>query len=263
MIVRNFLTAGLLGIAVWTGIAVACKTEPVHAETLYTNPDTGYEAVIEDEADLLSDSEEADLADILMKVTEYSNAAFVAIDENPYYNTQRYAEGYSDDTFGGSSAVVFVVDMDNRYLYLDSTGAARGRITSSYADTITDNVYRYASDGDYYSCAYETFDQVYTLMRGEKIAQPMKYISNVLLAVAIAMLINFFAVIAFSKKRKASAKELISGIYSKYKVTDTRAAFVNQTKTYSPQSSGSGGSSGGSSGGGGGGGGHSGGGHSF
>ena len=263
MIVHKYLTAGVIGIAVWMGVYVTCTTEPVNAETLYTNPDTGYEAVVEDEADLLSDSEEDDLCDILKKVTEYSNAAFAAIDENPYYNTQRYAESYSDDTFGGSSAVVFIVDMDNRYLYLDSTGAARRRITSSYADTITDNVYKYASDVDYFSCAYETFDQVYTLMQGEKIAQPMKYISNILLAVAIAMLINFFAVIAFSKKRKASAKELVSGIYSKYKVTDTRASFVNQTKTYSPQSSGGGGSSGGSSGGGGGGGGHSGGGHSF
>jgi uncharacterized protein len=210
----------------------------------------------------LTDSEEQELADLLLDVTDYCNAAVVTLSYNPSYNTQRYAETYSEDRFYGQSAVVFVVDMDNRYLYLDSSGAARRRITSAYADTITDNVYRYATDGDYYTCTYKTFDQVCTLMRGQRIAQPMKYISNALLAIALAMLINFIVVKIKSGKRKASNRELISGIYSSYQLHDAESVFLHQTKTYSPPSSGGGGGSSGG-GGGGGGGGHSGGGHSF
>jgi uncharacterized protein len=239
-------------------------SEHVYADTSKTNGSTGYEAIVKDDADLMTDSEEKELLELLSDVTDYCNAAVVTIDENPYYNTQKYAENYSDSTFGGKSAVVFVVNMEDRYIYLDSAGSARSRITSSYADTITDNVYRYASKGDYYTCAYKAFEQVYTLMRGQRIAQPMKYISNALLAIALAMLINFILVKIKAGKHKASRQELLSGIFSSYQLHDATAVFSHQTRTYSPPSSdsGGGGSSGGG-GGGGGGGGHSGGGHSF
>jgi uncharacterized protein len=245
-------------------LGIASGNEAVYADSSFTNSATGYEAVIEDQADLFSDDEEEVLSDLLKDVTEYCSAAVVTIDSNPYYNTQRFAESYSDDRFWRQSAVVFVVDMDNRYLYLDSSGAAQKRITSSYADTITDNIYHYASERDYYTCAYKAFEQVYALMRGQRIAQPMKYISNALLAIVLAMLINFILVKMRAGTHKASAGELLSGIYSGFQIHDPKAVFTNQTKTYSPRSSGGGGSGGGgSSGGGGGGGGHSGGGHSF
>ena len=261
MIVRKYFTGGLIGFAFIATLSLGCAKESLYADTSYSNPRTDYEAIVQDDADLFTDSEEEDLCELLESVTEYCNAAVVTIDYNPHYNTQSYAESYSDDEFSKGNAVVFVVDMDNRYLYLDSSGAARKRITSAYADTITDNVYRYASDSDYYTCAYKTFEQVYALMKGQRIAQPMKYISNTLLAVALAMLINFIAVSILSGKRKATRNELLSGIYSSFKIHDAAAVFTHQTKTYSPQSSG--GSGGGSSGGGGGGGGggHSGGGH--
>jgi uncharacterized protein len=260
---RHFPVNGVLWLAACAVLLLLTGRETVSADSSYTNPETGYEAVIEDQADLLTEDEEEDLAELLCDVTDYCNAAFVTISSNPYYNTQRFAESYSNDAFPHSSAVVFVVDMDNRYLYMDSSGTAQNRITSAYADTITDNVYRYASDGDYYTCAYKAFSQVGTLMRGQRIAQPMKYISNALLAIVLAMLINFVIVKAKSQKHKATANELLSGIYSNFQIHDAKAVFTHQTKTYSPRSSDSGGGGGGSSGGGGGGGGHSGGGHSF
>jgi uncharacterized protein len=252
---------GLLWLAACAVLLLGTGGETVSADTSWTNRGTGYEAIIEDQADLFTEDEEDDLAELLEDVTDYCNAAVVTIDYNPYSSTQRFAENYSDDIFGGQSAVVFVVDMEDRYLYLDSAGAARNRITSAYADTITDNIYRYASGGDYYTCAYKAFEQVHTLMRGQRIAQPMKYISNALLAVVIAMLINFIVVKRVSQKHKASTNELLSGIYSSFQVHDAKAVFTHQTKKYSPPSSSGGGSGGGGSSGGGGG--HSGGGHSF
>jgi uncharacterized protein len=263
MTVRKNRIRNILGIAA-CAFLLGIGSEHVYADTSKTNGSTGYEAIVKDDADLMTDSEEKELLELLSDVTDYCNAAVVTIDENPYYNTQKYAENYSDSTFGGKSAVVFVVNMEDRYIYLDSAGSARSRITSSYADTITDNVYRYASKGDYYTCAYKAFEQVYTLMRGQRIAQPMKYISNALLAIALAMLINFILVKIKAGKHKASRQELLSGIFSSYQLHDATAVFSHQTRTYSPPSSdsGGGGSSGGG-GGGGGGGGHSGGGHSF
>lgn len=246
-------------------IAAFFSPEAVKADLTFSNSDSGYTAVIEDSADLLSEADEQGIKELMEELTRYCNVGLVTTDDNPCYNTQQFAERRNDELFRGSSAVLFMIDMDERYIYLDSIGAARNRITSAYADSITDNVYTYARKTDYYSCAYEALDQVNTLMKGRMIAQPMKCISNALLAIALAMLINFIVVRVMSGKHKPSRNELISGIYSSFKINDAKATFTHQTKTYSPQSSGSSGSSGGggSHSGGGGGGGHSGGGHSF
>ena len=103
-------------------------------------------------------------------------------------------------------------------------------------------------------------EQVYTLLDGGKISQPMKYISNAILSVIIAMLINFIIVMTYAHPRKPSTRQLLNGTYTNVQVNNPSTRFVNQTRTYSPQSSGS---SGGGHSSGGGGGGHSGGGHSI
>lgn len=73
--------------------------------------------------------------------------------------------------------------MDNRNIWIHSNGGIYRIITSSYADTITDNVYQYATKRDYYGCCYEAFTEMLTLLQGNRIAQPMKYISNALFGV--------------------------------------------------------------------------------
>lgn len=240
-------------------------TTVVFASARYTNSGTGYEVIIEDNADLLSDMEEAQLQSLMEQITAYGNAAFVTVANgcNPYSTTQRFAENYNSTHFGSANATLFVIDMDNRYIYVDTMGSIRSYLTSAYADTITDNVYQYASNKDYYTCAYKAFEQILSLLQGRRIAQPMKYISNAFLAIILAMLINFFVVKAFSIRHKATNQEVLSGIFRQVNVQNTRIQFTHQTKTYSPQSSGGSGGGGGGSGGGGGGGGHSGGGHSF
>lgn len=229
----------------------------------YENTETGYTALIQDEADLLSPSEEADLLEELKAITEYSNAAFVSITENSY-STEHFAYLFCENYFENEEAVVFVIDMDNRYLWIECQGAVSHTITDDYAQTITDNVYGYASKGDYYSCASTAFSQIARLLEGKWIAQPMKYISNAFLAIAVALLINYFLVMMLSRSRKATAGQLLNGIYSNVAIQNAHADFTHQTRQYSPQStaSSSGGSSG-HSGGGGGGSSHSGGGHRF
>ncbi len=222
----------------------------------YENKDTGYTAYIIDDADVLSQSEEADLLEEMKSITEHGNAAFVSVNDNPAYSTKEYARSLCEDYFGYESATVFMVDMENRYLWIYSQGSIYNTITNDYAQTITDNVYTYASDEDYYKCASIAFEQITRLLDGKWIAQPMKYISNAFLAVAIALLINYFVVMMLSRSKKATASQLINGIYSKVDINNARADFTHQTKRYSPQSSGSGGSGrsgGGRSGGGGGG----------
>ena len=69
---------------------------------------------------------------------------------------------------------MFVIDMRNRNLYIINRGSVKDTITSAYSESITDNVYTYASGGDYYTCAEMVFTQELTLLQGGRISQPMR-----------------------------------------------------------------------------------------
>ena len=232
--------------------------------TVYTNSETGYSVIIEDDASLLSNDEKKQLAETMKDITPYGDVAFKSIDYNPY-STETYIERYYNSIFGTGSGTVFLIDMDNRNIWIYSDGSIYSTITTAYANVITDNVYTYASDKDYFTCANKAFIQEAALLHGRCIRQPMKYISNALLAIAIAILINYFIVRQTSRVRKASDNEIVNGVFANNAFNNVSVNFIRQTRTYSPRSSSSSGSSGGHSGGGGGGGGHSGGGggHSF
>lgn len=248
--ITTFLLALLLLILPGTSVNAA----------VHSNPTTGYNVLVQDEADLLTDAEEKTLASEMEPITEYGNVAFISISDNPYYNSETFIREYYRTNFGTNSGTVFLIDMDERNIWIHSDGAIYRRITTSYANTITDNIYTYASDEEYYECASNAFDQIYTLLEGGRIAQPMKYICNFLLAIILALLINFFVVMGYSRSRKASTSELLTGIYHNVDIKNPTVNHVRQTKRYSPQSSSSsGGRSGGGGGGGrsGGGGGHS------
>lgn len=228
----------------------------VRAEEKYVNPQTEYEVILEDQADLLSEEEESALLTQMKAITTYGHAAFLTTAVN-----NRSAGSYAADRFyqyfGSESGVLFLIDMDNREIYIYSDGRVYRTITKSYANTITDNVYTYASDAEYYTCARKAFEQILTLLSGNRIAQPMKYVSNAFLALLIALLINYFVVMLTSKVKNPEKQELLKATKHRCSFTNTEVIHSHTTKKYDPPSSSS---SGGGGGHGGGGGGHSGGG---
>lgn len=247
MIKRMRLWAGIFcGLLAFCSCTTVCYAEPV-----YTNPDTGYQAVLEDDAELLTQEERLALKELLEEITIYGNVAFKTIDDN-YTGTESYARSYYSDKFGTASGTLFLIDMDNRIIWIHSDGAVYKVITKAYANTIADNVYQYASDEAYYVCAREAFAQIISLLKGQKIAQPMKYISNGLLAVLLAMLLNYGVVCVFAGAKKPGKKKMMENVPVRFSYTKPLAVFSHQTRTYNPVSSSSGGGSGGSSGGGGG-----------
>ena len=62
------LLAVILAAFSFTGVTARADT--------FTNEDTGYKVIIEDEADLLTDNEEALLKSDMWLITKYGNAAF-------------------------------------------------------------------------------------------------------------------------------------------------------------------------------------------
>ena len=233
-------------------------------EVSYHNDETGYDAYIFDEADILTSPEEEELMEVMEELTYYGNVVFCSIAEN-YTTPSAMASDLYVQIFGANthSGTLFLIDMEHRELYLHNAGNVKGdmsyAISSSKSNSIMDNVYKLASKGDYCGCAKKTFRQELTLLGGGKIAQPMRLASNIFLAITIALLLSYAVVKAFSKTPKPSEKELLAAIRTKQNLYDFKKVFTRQTREYSPQSSSSGGG-----GGGGGGGGHtSGGGHGF
>ena len=236
-------------------------TETVHAASgniRYTNPDTGYSVYLDDGEDLLSDAEELFLVRDMTPVTEYGNAGFVS-GRSGSQQPRWYAESCYQSVFGTKDGTMLVIDMDDREIRIHSDGSLYKILTTGRTNSITDNVYRYASQRLYYRCAAETFRQITALLQGYRIAQPMKYLSNLLLALILSVLLNFAWLRVHARKLKPK-RALILTVTGLGALAAGRKAerFIRQSKVFRSSSSGGGGRGGGF--GGGGGGGHSGGG---
>lgn len=227
-----------------------------------------YSAVIIDDfcgqEEFFSDSEEEELFKIMMDITEFTNIMLVGTYDHPS-DTQSYGAYLLKEYFGSEPAVCFLIDMDDRQIFLVSTGSAQRTITDNVGEQITDKVYLYATesyDRDFGRCALEAMELVYIIFDGGRISSPMKIICNLFLAFIIALFINFFYIYFTSRSKKPSSSDLLSGVFNEVNITNVNSNYSHQTKRYSPQSSGSS-SSGRSSGGGSSSGGSSGGGHSI
>lgn len=230
--------------------AKAVSSLLVNAEGI--NEETGYQLILEDDAELLTNEERITLRWKMEPITQYGNVAFKTVRENTS-SAAAFAESYYHAKFGTKSGTLFLIDMANRKIWIFSDGAIYKVINENYAETITDNVYRYASKGEYCRCASQVYDEIYTLLQGGRISQPMKYISNLLLAMILALFANFLLASYMSKLRAPSDNEILDNATVKFSYTKPEAFFQHQTKRYAPRSRGGGsGGGGGRSGGGGG-----------
>lgn len=218
--------------------------------------------LVVDDARLLSEEEEARLIADYSAITEYMGAAFISTYSSPG-TTAYFAEQCAIKYFRDDPAVLFLIDMDDREIYVYANGKAQETISRADARAITDNIYKSASRGDYYECADGAFRQIYAKCTGHELARPVKHITNALIAVLLGVLINYFITV-FSRTPKAERRtkgEIKASVSSQMAhlpgISLGAAVFLSSIKHY--KSSGSGGS------GGGGGGGHSGGGggHGF
>lgn len=261
MIVRKITTRFVAFLLAFT--LCFAGTTLVFAEEI-KNEETGYRAILRDEADFLSSSEEQEILDVMSDITAYGNVMFITTTDHVYSSSEDLAVASYESEFGNdANGVCFVIDRKLNNIYLITEGqATRKVIGNKKCETITDNTYVHATAShgyDYGTCALETFQQVYSLLEGNRIKQPMKWIGNAFIAIILAFLLNYFLAMFLSRSTKASDSQILSNIYNHFELHNAKAEFTHQTKTYSPQSSGSSGGGGG----GGGGGGHSGGGHSI
>ena len=180
----------ILAVPAFAVLSLTLFFRPAFAyDALYENPDTGYKAYIIDEEDLLSDDEEDELLnDHMIPITEYGGVSFVSTSSS---NAEKTAADYCYDLFDNNSGTTLLIDMGDRKIAIMSSGTVNKTITKNYGNIITDNIYSYATKEDYLGCAEKGFDQMTIKLEGGHIAEPMRYVSNLLMAIVFALVFNF------------------------------------------------------------------------
>ncbi len=141
------LLAGVFCAAVLS--VSAFSLQPVYADAK--------DSKVVDDADLLSYDEEQEIQSMLDEFAEESGWTLFAVttDDANGMTSEEYADDYVDQNAFEENGVCFLIDMDNREIYMSTTGSAIRILTDHRIDSIMDDSYEYAGDGEYAKC-FET-----------------------------------------------------------------------------------------------------------
>lgn len=212
-----------------------------------TNSSTGYKYFIDDRSDLLSESEEEQVFEYLEKCSEYGNAGFFSVNDyasDPDY----YSKNLYHSIFGTASGTILVINMNIRQISVFSDGDNFNKVTTAKATSIVSNTYMYAHNEDYYRCVLNSFKQIYSLLSGKTIFEPMKMMSNAFIAITVAAFACYIYVLSTSTIKKAKGNALFNGIIKTVNISNINITKTGTRAVYNPPSSSSGGSSGGGGG---------------
>ena len=220
------------------------------------NPQTGYSFKIIDDANLLSSMNMISVSNAAEPILKYGNALFVTYAQQPTkhtnlsnLSTEKKAKKFAESYLGGNGTV-FIIDMQERMIYIVSTGDVYKVITPAYGRIITDNAYKYASNKQYGKCGQIAFEQIARRLQGYRIAEPLRYITAILFALLSGFLLNFIIVYTSRKKKKVKTKiqEDMNIIDSKVTISSKHRIKSNSGGGFSSSGGGGGGFSGGGGG---------------
>lgn len=122
-----------------------------------------------DEADLLSDSEEEDLQEMIEDAIDEAelNIAVLTIDNNFGRTQSVIADEFQNallwdyiDNFDHRSGVLLLIDMDDRQMFITTTGIAYVTVNDNIVETILDDIEARASAGQYEEMCQEFVEDV-------------------------------------------------------------------------------------------------------
>ena len=107
--------------------------------------------IVEDGAGILTDSEEARLQEMAQSLAGKTrwDIRVVSAGSTGGRSAQKYAEDYYMDHFHQDNGLVCLIDMDNRELYVATSGDSIFYLTDDRISNILDDAYVYAADGKY------------------------------------------------------------------------------------------------------------------
>ncbi len=118
------------------------------------------EQKVYDDADLLTEEEEAELQDLLVETAQRieQDLIIVTTDDAEGKSSMEYADDFFDEHgFGyeksNGSGVLYLIDMDNRQIYISTAGTGIEQYTDNEIESTLDVLYEHVSNQDYYgSC---------------------------------------------------------------------------------------------------------------
>jgi uncharacterized protein len=140
----------------FTGISRRSAVFNVHAA----------EQRVYDEAGLFYSGEMQALEDQIAQLREMTKMDFVIVttDRTGGKSSTAYADDFYDEGgFGNGSddsGALFLIDMDNREVYISTFGAMTRYLTDSRIESILDDAYEYLPDGDYSDAAQAVIQDV-------------------------------------------------------------------------------------------------------
>ena len=146
---------------------------------------------VDDRANLFTREQERQLQEKYADLSQYCDAGLLTIGDDGHASTERYARDYVNGEFGQRAAIVFVIDVHLREIWVYANEAGLRIVSRADARAIADNVYQHASGGAYFACADEAFGQIRDLCAGRDIARPVKHITNALIALVLGILVNY------------------------------------------------------------------------
>jgi len=140
-------------------------------DNILNTPSVNEEEKIYDFADLYTDEEEKNLYSEVYDYSQRRNLDLVIVTINDNFeSTEEYADDFYDyNNFGygpDRDGLLFLVDMENRYVYISATGGAMSLYPDNECDMITEEIYTYFSDQNYYggtSQMIKTLDTYYEI----------------------------------------------------------------------------------------------------
>lgn len=152
---RVILTVLILGSGMLTAMNTSAESDYVY-----------------DHADLLTTEEEAELQKYAENFKKNWNMNFLVVttDDTEGKSSMEYADDFYDERFPEDTeedGVCYLIDMDNREIYLSTCGIMERYLTDTRIDRILDEAFGYVADGDYYGTFVAFFDETdYYLNQG-------------------------------------------------------------------------------------------------
>lgn len=167
---KVFERLGLLAIVFV--LAASCAIIPAKTAAAATERTSGsYIIGVYDHANLLSDGEESSLLGTMQRYSKKyeTDIAIVTTNNANGRSAMEYADKYAEDigmamVETGPAGILFLIDMDNREIYICTSGQAIQYYSSERIDSILDDCYYKVVDGDYAGSCAQFLDGVHDYM---------------------------------------------------------------------------------------------------
>lgn len=148
-------------LGIWDSINV---TED-NKQNILNTPKVDEDEKVYDFADLFTSDEEQELYKSIQGYIEEFNMdmVIVTISENNKSSSMEYADDFYDYNYFGindsKDGILFLIDMDNRNIYITTTGKAINKYNDSRIDDMLDRAYTYMTSEDYFEAAQAFIDE--------------------------------------------------------------------------------------------------------